>query len=740
MTKARSKDQRSASGEGRSTEANSKLKYYKTEKLLKWTAEEPGLRLREAALHLFEATDDGFIPHLLSAFDISKVPSLSAKRGDPGVLNVTDSTTQALLKLLTVFQALSNPSSHPNALAFSEHTHRCALEQWDGITQWMLYFLRAPSALGSPRALVDLVNQTLIAMFEGNKDNTYKQELISRESTIDVIFTSLCLIDPETRHYHYIATTDRDPCCILDLLNEVVARSELGLQAAILRYQSLTAKQRKALVKALVDRPQIPVWKSKAGTLGAVKSRTFLTMALFRLIGEDSTGSLWGTFNRRHWLHTHLVDTCAIANMVHKRGAGADAYEYWWYLGRCLAAAIFCTTMSSPNPSACIHKLVEDGVLSCAAMAIPYMDDTWTMLIDSLSALIPYVYLNRVMTAVQRRGDDLEYRKMRRCPDTFKATYMEYANGLNSPKGFPYVHAALHPEMNICNNLGVSGIYLVQRLDTWAKLCAVGSILFQTHRSREESRRTGRVGTVIPWPTVPTLVKGKTGKGSTAGSVSSIGTYTNVCNILSLSLPFIAHPTLPLANKASGTWVSARTRYDQLRTLQAALNVNDRIPSPSHVTRNEPLFAPPIPKSWLSAYPQSHLSSKSKSSWLVTYDFHATAAPRMRFNLRLALESYIRMSWTDPEYEFVEDRVQACIDDLENDSESGDLGDGKSKIEKMLVEGIFRIGVNRVMKVFARVIFDPAEREGERYKVVNSVFRAVGNLQNYPSAKAFTPE
>ncbi|KAJ3531903.1 hypothetical protein NMY22_g7963 [Coprinellus aureogranulatus] len=577
MSKARSKNQRSASGGGHSTEANSKLKYYKTEKLLKWTAEEPGLRLREAALHLFEATDDGFIPHLLSAFDISKVPSLSAKRGDPGVFNATDSTTQALLKLLTVFQALSNPPSHPNALAFSEHTHRCALEQWDGITQWMLYFLRAPSALGSPRALVDLVNQTLIAMFE--------------------------------------------------------ARSELGLQAAILRYQSLTANQRKALVKALVDRPQIPVWKSKAGTLGAVKSRTFLTMALFRLIGEDSTGSLWGTFNRRHWLHTHVVDTCAIANKVHKGGAGPDAYEYWWYLGRCLAAAIFCTTMSSPNPSSCIHKLVEDGVLSCAAMAIPYMDDTWTMLIDSLSALIPYVYLNRVMTAVQRRGDDLEYRKMRRCPDTFKATYMEYANGLNSPKGFPYVHAALHPEVNMCNNLG--------------------------------------------HPFSNPQIKGGVKAYRMCGDCHSVAYCSDSCQREDWER-FHSRES----NKASGTWVSARTRYDQLRTLQSALNVNDRIPSPSHVTRNEPLFAPPIPKSWLSAYPQSHLPSKSKSSWLATYDFHATAAPRMRFNLRLALDSYIRMSWTDPEYEFVEERVQACIDDLENDIESGDLGRGRARLRR----------------------------------------------------------
>ncbi|KAJ3537701.1 hypothetical protein NMY22_g5489 [Coprinellus aureogranulatus] len=506
MSSSCSKNQRPAGGGRRSTEAMSKLKYLKTEKLLRWTADAPDLRIREAALHLFEDTDEGFIPHLLGYFDTARLHSLSSKRGDPEVIHATDSTTQALLKLTTVFQALSDPPSHPNALAFSDHTHRCTLEQWDGITKWMLYLLRASSASGNPRALVKLVNQALIVMLEGNEGNTYKQELISSEFTIDIIYTSLCLIDPETRNYHYIATTDRHPCCILDLLSEVVARN------------------RKALVTALVDRPQIPFWKRKAGTLGAVKSRTLLTMTIFRLItSEDGTGSLWRTFNRTNWLHVHLLETRAIANKVHQEGGGTDAYEYWWNLGGCLAAFVFCITMSSPNPSSCIHKLVEDGVLGSVTMAIPYMDDTCTTLSGSLTALMPYIYLERVMKAVQRRGDDLEFMKLFGYTGSSRATYMEYANALNSVRGFPYVHAALHPEVNMCSNLGVSGIYVVQRLDTWANCCAVGSILFQTHRSREESRRTGRVGTVILWPTAPTLVKGKTGKGSTTGNLGSFG-------------------------------------------------------------------------------------------------------------------------------------------------------------------------------------------------------------------------
>lgn len=144
--------------------------------------------------------------------------------------------------------------------------------------------------------------------------------------------------------------------------------------------------------------------------------------------------------------------------------------------------------------------------------------------------------------------------------------------------------------------------------------------------------------------------------------------------------------------------------------IQSAANVNESISSPADIKKHE-FFVPPSD----SGRPAEHstLCAKPGSS-ISTYDFHV-GRWRLRCNLRLSLRWYLRSMWNDPEYSFYEPRVQAYVDDMESNTDS-----------VILAEGYFRLGTTRFMKVLARLRYDPEEIKSRQYKLINGVFRTVG--------------
>lgn len=134
---------------------------------------------------------------------------------------------------------------------------------------------------------------------------------------------------------------------------------------------------------------------------------------------------------------------------------------------------------------------------------------------------------------------------------------------------------------------------------------------------------------------------------------------------------------------------------------------NQKLFTPSQTKKQELTSAGDV------APPQLFSLNFQPTSSVATFSFYVDEV-NFKFCPRLSLSTHLALAWKDPAHACLGSRLQGYISDME-----------ANPTRIMLVDGYFRISVEKIMHVLVKMRYDTDVLEGENYTVVSSVFRTI---------------
>lgn len=408
-------------------------------------------RLEDFARYLVEKHSQGsaYVHYILDTLDPCLMPETSPSSGSnwENFAALAGNALDALAALTAVLESLHRAPAGMNAVSFSESCYRLLSERWDGVAQWLKYLIVHSSASNDARVPVAVCSHALHSIILDYTHNRYKEDIVSRANTVDIIYLALSQTNANTGRHHYLTTMDDEPCALLQLFYTYTAE-QCGRDAMQLRLGSMGSKARRRLISALLARSD----QLMGVTAGEVKSRGFLVLGVSKLLTNRKES--WRLFKAEEWLPHQIAQLLNIGLRAERKGVTSS---YFWHMFANSASAIAVSLIQcAAAPTKCVHALVEKGFFTCASISFSHLplDSPKSLLVTALGRLLPYLYLSNLSDAAEDRGEIAMWGEDRKLQMDLGPIYLEYRTALRCAYNAHIVDYGV--SLSMCSNSRVS--------------------------------------------------------------------------------------------------------------------------------------------------------------------------------------------------------------------------------------------------------------------------------------------
>jgi hypothetical protein len=391
--------------------------------------------------------DFDFIARILAHLDPSLI---SLGLSSTALEQRRDAAMRSVIDLSSINASLHIQHTSPAVQAYSARYFPVLIEHWPGIIQWLEFLVAHTQATvpGGTESMMHLCCDILDTIVASSTDNVYKEELATRQCTIDLIYLLLRQKERRSPHkYYYIPPLQASPgqgrCKIVKLF-QTALHTESGWKAMEERLASVNRRTRDAIAHSLVVRAEEMVVRDPSFTIGVLDTLHSLVWAVSRI---SSNACIWNALKRAHFLSS-FAHSLSILSEQADRSEIANQ-QCWASIGKSAAMFTFCA-----NRGSAITELMEDGsYISCVSRCVQH-HSTPTEVLLGLDNVIPYFYLFKAYMSADARGEVSLLTKPRKFA-TEKATkiYNEYAKFLDCVRA---THGGKRRQgVDMCSNMKV---------------------------------------------------------------------------------------------------------------------------------------------------------------------------------------------------------------------------------------------------------------------------------------------
>ncbi|KAF6747254.1 hypothetical protein DFP72DRAFT_610640 [Ephemerocybe angulata] len=578
---------------------------------------------------------------------------------------------------MLVLQALFDGYNIPMVRSFTDDCLRVLIDFWPAIIGWMkgVLFLSA-RLLADGRSWVTtaegagLCAVTLMIILLGAEIYPLKLELMAMPCTADFVILLLCQVHPQTKRHFYlpISESGNEACLIIQVLR-LYMESPVSWHVMHTRLRTAKLLTRRTVVRFITVRIEEIVSDSdQTNILSAAKTYMSLAEASSTFLMDRT---LWDAFQKEDFI---LRYTSALYDLTEKaQHLGVTDKFLWAHISRSIATLVRVILQAlSPNPSADLPKMIEGGILECSYICLSHTTLALfgfkeSTAYQALESLQPYLYLSQVFVSAVARGQRSLWVDRLECGDECGQEIRRSCQEALSRGRSVYVDRQ-KCKINMCNNMkhpkedeghDLEGYF--SSLKTCQRCHSV------TYCSKECQRED--------W----------------------LAFHSKECPALSLEYS---------AQKHDKSWPSVRIRRDQLRSLEAGVNLELPI-LPDLTHQASETVHHQVPEEPLSAIQSTEVYEAGL--FLSQFDYGVTRAI-YEVNETYPLNSYYTTTWgpSQGKSPWIP-RIQQYIRDMEADRDN-----------ILLVEGIFRLDERKDMATFIKFRYDHRGPEGGRYTVVSS--------------------
>ncbi|KAJ3518639.1 hypothetical protein NMY22_g13573 [Coprinellus aureogranulatus] len=644
------------------------LRRQKLTKLLKSARFMEPDRLKVLGLSIVQDHDLTIVSSMLDALESACMPETPVT-----VHNILSATKSAKLAvdavdaIASIILALQQVKDTGKATAFLSQCFETLLERWPSITKWISFLMKHSGSWIDEGKLVHGCFRIIASIVIDTTESPYKEELKAHPATANLYALLLCKKHSQMGLYCDL-TAPVGGCRITSLFAHIhhvddgCAAIEEGLKA-------MARFKRRSIVSALISRAQQLVSKQNEGgkrTLAyVVESVSCLLRGIMTLCSDITFAK---EFHRQDFFAKYANTLSLVSKAAESRNI-VDL-DFWHHLASCLWLLLDGFSYSAPNPVLRLPRLVEAGILTTGVACLRHGSghDSAELAMHALENVLPYMYGSGVFHSAAKSGD-LDF------------------------WGTPLA------------KLGTMSTRVAKSLRNFQQTLGLSRLTFVDRRHRPHKSTTPVGG--IDW---------KTCSGCRFVTYCSVGCqaqdwvafHSRECRQLAKSYRYY---------KTVKAWTPLKVREDQIRLLDTFINI--ACPSPSRIQANETVHRPQEDQED-AKHPMSArfpISALPSSSIAITH-YLSTNRGVIEFHPRVALGSYIKSTWSLPEFKMWLPRVQHYVHSMEEDSRHAII----------LVGGVFQVKNSCADFVFARMRYSPLKPEGERYTVLNSIFRGMNRV------------
>ncbi|KAJ3518769.1 hypothetical protein NMY22_g13517 [Coprinellus aureogranulatus] len=362
----------------------------------------------QLAIHLcrdYEVYDP--LQRILEALDATLIPRVSGLKFDDALRKKIRDACEGLTEMVVILRSIQDceqlAGPKPEALAREQYLNRAFImvtQKWPEITKWMLFLLSAGVKL-DPDEMRPAIScgQALRFLFtRAPKENAYREELLSQDITVNVLFVLLRQKDQTVGRYWDHVPTSSGASMISSLL-EQCCLSSAGKRAVGGRLATLSAKARSAVIEAIFGRAHETVLQAKVENFeGATLTLRRIISSVMHLTTNQATYRL---LDEQNCLNKLSQDFCHLAR---KASAAEQALAHplyrpfprsvWIELTSAARRLLKIAFQSAPHPSRNVATMIDAGILECSFECLAYARSgpSDESILDVLRALLPYLY------------------------------------------------------------------------------------------------------------------------------------------------------------------------------------------------------------------------------------------------------------------------------------------------------------------------------------------------------------
>lgn len=338
----------------------------------------------------------------------------------------------------------------PAVQAYETRYFAMIVENWPGVIRWLEFLLihtqvRTP---GGTEAIVHLCCDLLDTILSSSTENVYKEELATRQCTIDLIYMILCQRERHTAHqYFYIPPLQARPgegrCKIVKLF-ETAMGTQTVWNAMGERLMSIHRRTRDAIVWSLVARAEEIALRNPTFTIGVMDTLQSLVYAVSRI-----TVNPWirNAFRRVNYLASYAYALFALAERAEH--SKVTDQKCWASIAKSAAMLSFC----AENTSALTDLMEAGHYIACVVLCFRYQASP-VELLKGLDNVLPYLYLSRAYHFANNQNKISSLLEPRRfSTEQESRIYREYARFLSHVRATHAQGSKL--SVNLCSNMKV---------------------------------------------------------------------------------------------------------------------------------------------------------------------------------------------------------------------------------------------------------------------------------------------
>ncbi|KAF6755161.1 hypothetical protein DFP72DRAFT_348428 [Ephemerocybe angulata] len=283
------------------------------------------------------------------------------------------------------------------------------LNRWPGVMSWMKFLLLygAKTSLDDVGfSIVTVCTKALATILTEAENDPLKLEIVSMTCTVDIVLLLLCQVNPKTKRYYDIPPTSSSICAIVELAR-IFLNSQEGWDAMHLRLRTVDSRTRQAAIRFFIVRIEQMVSQADGTNfIAVVKSYLCLVEAVVPILIDDG---IWQAFHKEGFIVKYTSALCLLTEKAHASDFADPAF--WTHISAASNVLVKAFIIKlSPNPGAYLPKMIEGGILKCLYLCLPHVNrgdiplpsgSIW----QALVFLQPFMYLSQAYVAAALRRD-----------------------------------------------------------------------------------------------------------------------------------------------------------------------------------------------------------------------------------------------------------------------------------------------------------------------------------------------
>lgn len=362
-------------------------------------ANSAGESVTRLAIHLCKDYDVyNPLQRILETLDALLIPLVPAGKLTGALLKRVHDAANGLLDMASIFAAVNASSHQSEALdSYKDRAYSMVVPMWDEVARWMLYLLSfepsaEPEGMNSTGIYVQAALRMVCAYAKGH---AFKEEILSQDITVNVLFILLSQKDQKTgRLWDFgLLTSEADVLC--EFLQQY-CQSGIGRHAILRRLTTVSRKTRHAVLDAILVRARGAVsndsnLSAKNGLVVAASVR-FVIDTIARLITDET---ICRTFLELDFLSRLTQDLRLLVTAA----TPSDDMSFWSDITSTTTNIVRMAINRTPHSSRHVAKIVDAGILKCVSWGFLLYTTGRDPMVDLVRAMLPYLYIAKAVLA-----------------------------------------------------------------------------------------------------------------------------------------------------------------------------------------------------------------------------------------------------------------------------------------------------------------------------------------------------